>query len=338
MQRDLDKRSVCKMCEAISSTLDLDEALDAIVKTAVNLLGLKASSIRLLDPGGQFLEISAASGLSDEYLSKGPVRVERSLIDQEALQGKIVYVPDITVEPRVQYPEEMAREGIKSVICVPLSLKDHFLGVLRGYTGEIRHFSDDEIEILLVLANQGAIAIRNSRLSHRIRIISSLAFEMASSREHSEILNLIVQAVSDGLGVKASSLRLLDRFGERLTVSAAYGLSDEYLQKGPVDLEKSLLDYDVVTRRRPVIVRDATADERFHYRDEAEHEGIRAVLCVPLIIRDRVIGVLRAYDRMARDFAPDEIDFLSSLSNLVAVAIENVRLSRMARERYHPLG
>ncbi|HHY45910.1 MAG TPA: GAF domain-containing protein [Firmicutes bacterium] len=329
--------SLCKMCEAISSALELDEALDVIVKSAVQRLHLKASSIRLLDPSGSVLEISAAYGLSDEYLTKGPIRVERSPVDQEALAGKIVYVPDATVDSRVQYPGEMKREGIRSVICVPLSFKGHVLGVLRGYAGEVRAFSDNERDILCILASQGAIAIRNARLYRRMKTLSLLAREIASTLELPLILNLMVEGAAKGLGAKAASLRLLDRMGERLTVSAAYGLSDEYLEKGPVDLRKSALDYEVITHRKPVTIMDATTDERFHYRHEAQHEGIRAVLCVPLIARERVLGVLRAYDKVAREFTQDEIDFLSALADLGAVAIENARLYKQVRDKYDRL-
>ncbi|NPV54189.1 MAG: GAF domain-containing protein [Firmicutes bacterium] len=337
MEIEFRKRALCEMCEAVNSALELREALEVITKNAVDKLGLKASSIRLLDPKREILEIAAACGLSDAYLKKGPVKVSNSQIDREALGGKLVFVYDVTSDRRVQYPEEMKREGLSSLLCIPISFKGQPIGVLRAYTGELHEFTPDEIDVLCILAAQGGVAIRNARLHHRTRTLSEIAGRINSTLELAEVLDLLVENAAKALDVKAASLRLLDRSGKRLVVSSAYGLSEEYLQKGPVDVERSILDGEVLSGGRPVKLLEAAEDPRFQYRQEAEREGIRSVLCVPLFVKEKPVGVLRVYTEMPYDFAEDEVDFLTALGNLGAIAIENARMYKELKDNYDRL-
>ncbi len=105
-----------------------------------------------------------ACGLSDQYLEKGPVKVEKSLVDKEALEGRAVIIDDVARDPRWQYHEEAEREGIRSALCVPLTVKEKKLGTMRVYTGEPHRFDEEEVFFLKALSNYATIAIKNSRL------------------------------------------------------------------------------------------------------------------------------------------------------------------------------
>ncbi|NPV53380.1 MAG: GAF domain-containing protein [Firmicutes bacterium] len=331
------EESLCEVCQCINSALRLEDALDIIVRSAVERLRLKASSIRLLDPRHETLHISAAYGLSEVYISKGPVKPEKSILDREALSGRLVYVEDATQDPRIQYPGDVKKEGIRSILCVPIMLENRPIGVLRAYTGEVRQFTDSEVETLGIFASQAAVAVRNARLYRRMQVLSEIARQIGLTSELSEVLNLLVEGAARAMGVKAASLRLLDRFGERLTISAAYGLTDEYIAKGPVEVHKSVLDYEVVLEKKPVTIHDATLDPKFQYRQEAEREGIRSVLCVPLMAREKVLGVLRVYTGVPYEFSQDEIEFLAALANLGALAIENAHMHKQMKDSYERL-
>jgi len=161
-------QSLYDIGKAVTSSLNFTEVLNTIVQLATKAMDAKACSIRLLDEEERLLRLGAAYGLSEEYLSKGPVDLERSLVDRGALRGKAVAVPDVTKDPGFQYPEEAAKEGIRSVLCVPLSVREKPIGVLRLYTGESHRFTDEEIEFLSTLANQAAVAIENARTYQRL--------------------------------------------------------------------------------------------------------------------------------------------------------------------------
>jgi uncharacterized protein YigA (DUF484 family) len=158
---DMEKR-MCGM-------LNMSQLLSTMVEETAKALGAKGCSIRLLDPSGQKLEIKAVYGLSKEYLDKGPVDVEHSKVDKEVLEGKVVYIEEATKDPRFQYPEEAKREGIVSVLSVPLRVADRKIGVVRIYTSEPRKFNKDEIDFVNSVAAQAAIAIQNAALYENLR-------------------------------------------------------------------------------------------------------------------------------------------------------------------------
>jgi len=148
---------------ALGETLETRVVLDRLLKGVIEALHLKGASIRLLTETG-LLERVASEGLTPGYLQKGPVEISRSPIDQEALAGRPVQLEDVTTDPRFEYPEAARREGIVSAVFVPLIAQTKPLGVLRVYTGEKRRFTQDELELLVALANLGALAIANARL------------------------------------------------------------------------------------------------------------------------------------------------------------------------------
>jgi signal transduction histidine kinase len=151
------------IAKAVNSTLNFSEVLNTIAQLATKAMNAKACSIRLLDEDRGQLVVRAAYGLSEEYLTKGQVDLDKSLVDRGALRGKPVPILDVTKDPAFQYPEEAKKEGIRSVLCVPLSVREKPIGVLRLYTGEVHRFTDEEIEFLSALASQGAVAIENAR-------------------------------------------------------------------------------------------------------------------------------------------------------------------------------
>ncbi|MFN8008971.1 MAG: histidine kinase dimerization/phospho-acceptor domain-containing protein [Terriglobia bacterium] len=157
------------VARTINSSLELSQVLYAITKSTALATHSKACSIRLLSPDKQVLVVGGAYGLSQGYLRKGDVEVEKSLIDQEVLSGKTAIIPDATNDPRFQYPEEAKSEAIRSILVVPLILRDSAVGVMRLYTGEVHEFSQDEIGFINAIANLGAIAIENAKLYQALK-------------------------------------------------------------------------------------------------------------------------------------------------------------------------
>lgn len=153
----------------ISSSLELAEVLQSVVKSITEAMQLKACVLRLLDARTGQLQLSAVYGLSSGYLAKGPVDVEHSPIDSEALSGKPVIIHDVCADTRFQYVEAAKREGIVSVLCVPLEVRGEAIGVLRVYTGEPSVFHEDDIQFLSVLASLAALAIENANLYESLK-------------------------------------------------------------------------------------------------------------------------------------------------------------------------
>jgi GAF domain-containing protein len=153
----------------ISSSLELEEVLQRVVTSITEAMQVKACSLRLLDERSGLLQMSAVYGLSSGYLAKGPVEVEHSPIDSEALKGAPVIIPDVTTDDRFQYREAAKREGIVSVLCVPLEVHGKSIGVMRVYTSQASTFHEDDIQFLSVLASLAALAIDNARLYENVK-------------------------------------------------------------------------------------------------------------------------------------------------------------------------
>ena len=153
----------------ISSSLELDPVLQSVVKSITEAMEVKACAVRLLDPRTGQLQYSAGYGLSVNYLAKGPVDVEHSPIDSEALRGAPVIIPDVAEDSRFQYKEAARREGIVSVLCVPLEVHGKAIGVMRVYTSQPCTFHEDDIQFLTVLASLSALAIENASLYESLK-------------------------------------------------------------------------------------------------------------------------------------------------------------------------
>jgi signal transduction protein with GAF and PtsI domain len=156
-------RSFQEISKLLSSTMDLQEVLDSILKEIVQVLSLKGGTIRLVNAENSSLEWVASIGLSQKYIDKGPVGLDQSV--REARTGQPVQVLDASSDPRMQYPGEAAEEGIASMLTIPLKAKGgKVIGVLRLVTAEHREFTEDEVEFACAVGELGAQAIINARM------------------------------------------------------------------------------------------------------------------------------------------------------------------------------
>jgi signal transduction protein with GAF and PtsI domain len=157
------------VARVINASLDLSKVLEKIVQCVVKAMGVKASSIRLLDSRDRMLVLGAANGLSKGYVRKGPILVDESGLDRKVLKGRSVWLKDAQTAKDFQYGSMAKAEGIKSVLVVPLILEKKAIGVLRVYTDKIRKFRDDELKFLKAVANLSAIALDNARMHETLQ-------------------------------------------------------------------------------------------------------------------------------------------------------------------------
>ncbi len=158
----------------------------------------------------------------------------------------------------------------------------------------------------------------------RIQTLYDVSKTVGSTLDLEEVLNLIAQTAAEAMQIRACTIRLLDESGQIVETVAAYGLSEQFLAKGPVDVHKSLHTSQALSGQ-PTIVSDTSRDGRLQYPAEAKAEGIRAMLCVPLLIRGKAEGVICVYGAEVDHFSEDDAEFLSALANEGATAIVNAR-------------
>lgn len=164
-QRINELTAVYSVAMMLAESRDVQDVLNRTAQVVCEVMGTKASSIRLVDAERDELTIKAVFNLSKEYLDKGPVLLSKALIDHTALSEKgYEFVRNMATDPRVQYPQESKREGIVSMLSVGMRYKGKPIGVLRVYTSEEATFSQLRIDLMKAVAAQAAAAIENARL------------------------------------------------------------------------------------------------------------------------------------------------------------------------------
>jgi GAF domain-containing protein len=325
-------KAISKVSRALGSTIERDKLLQMIVTSAVDTMKAKAACLFLAsdDADDQYIAV-AQTGLSKNYIHAAPGRMSPTM--KLLRKDGFIHYRDAQKDERVQNKEAKVKEGIGSILVVPVLSEDELIGSLALYTAEIRDFSEKEIEFLTVLAEQGGMAIQKAclieRLRNATRIFLGMAANITASTDIKTILQTLTEDVAKALYVKAATIRLLDENRVTLRLAASYGLSEKYLKKGPISAEKSIAQ---ALQGKPVVVKDAATDAGVQYRDEKKEEGIVTILSVPIKSRDEVIGVLRLYSAVAREFTEDEIQFVNAIAYMGGVAIQNMNLYAMLKE------
>jgi signal transduction histidine kinase len=188
--------------KTISSTLNLQEVLNLIAQSAAEAMQIKACTIRLLDESGQIVHTVAAYGLSEQYMAKGPIDVQKSLPTHRALSGQLTIISDTSRDERLQYPAEARAEGINSMLCVPLFIRGKAEGVICVYSVEPNHFTEGDAEFLSALAGAGATAIENARTYQALEI---------ADRAKSEFVQMVTHELRSPLSAVQSMLRILEQ-------------------------------------------------------------------------------------------------------------------------------
>jgi len=159
--------SLYELAAVLNSGRAAEAVLQSIVEGVAKAMGAKGCSLMLLSPDRKVLLHTVAYGLSDYYVRKGPVSADKSI--SEALEGKAVAILDATKDDRIQYREQAKKEGIASILSVPMMLREENIGVIRVYTAEPCHFTMDDIYFVGAVANLGAIALENARLYETVQ-------------------------------------------------------------------------------------------------------------------------------------------------------------------------
>ena len=154
-------------------------------------------------------------------------------------------------------------------------------------------------------------------------VFSRITKELTSKLDDTEVLKDIARLTAEATGAKGCAVRVLNEKTRVFELSAVWGLSQEYLTKGPLDADHSL---SACMKGEIVQIENTQNDPRVQYPEDAKAEGIVSMLSVPMMLADKVIGVLRLYTSEQRTFSEDEIAFVRALSDLGVLALDYVRL------------
>ena len=149
---------------------------------------------------------------------------------------------------------------------------------------------------------------------------------ISTIRDPEEIVLITVEGVTTALHVKGCTLFLFSRRSDELRLTGSFGLSIDYLNKGPVSSLRSIAAS--LQDRQPVAIFDVTDDPRIQYPNDAKREGISSILSVPIIIGDNLIGCLRVYTTEPWEFTLNDVNFVQAVAQIVGMALEMCRVNK----------
>jgi two-component system, response regulator PdtaR len=163
--------ALSKIGEAITSDLYLEDILKLIVAVTAEVMDSKICTIMLLDSKKKELVIRATQSISKEYVNKNPIKLGEGIAGKVAIENKPVSIYNIAENKDYIYQDIARKEGLASLLCVPLHVKGKVIGVLTVYTSEAHNFSEYEANILQTVADQAAIVLENYRLVVETKVI-----------------------------------------------------------------------------------------------------------------------------------------------------------------------
>jgi len=156
--------TLSKIAKAITSDLYLEDILKLVVTLTANVMNAKICSLWLLDDKDQALKIRATQAMSEEYLKERKLKVGEGIVGLVAKEKKAIVILDVLKDPRYKEKTLAKKEGLVSMLSVPMMVKNKVIGVINCYTTRAYEFSDSDIDLLSTVANEAAVAIENTEL------------------------------------------------------------------------------------------------------------------------------------------------------------------------------
>ena len=335
--------SLREIAQALSAAWDLDTTLDLIARRTTQVMQVDSCSIYLLDVDGERLILRASTRLARSSLGRSLLHLGDGLTGWAAQHGQPVAVRDAQADPRFKFLPETREKELHSLLAVPLVNRERVIGAMNVQTIGYHDFTNDEIEFVSLIGDLAAGALDRASLYDKMQrqiteltTLAKVSATVTSPLYLDEMLDLVVEMAAKVMNTPVCSLRLLDDPRGELVVQAN--------NARPAFWSKSLLISntpitDQVTQaRQPVTIDQLPRMPPGHASDPVQQAGLVSMLAVPLIVREKAIGVLSCYTDQPRDFNADEIALFSTLANQTALAIENARLvtnAAVVREMHH---
>lgn len=181
-------------------------------------------------------------------------------------------------------------------------------------------FAAQAFALVVINSQQGGRAMKKQALNYDTLL--KITRVISHSKDPEEVVLLAVESIKTALGFKGCATFLINRQTNELELAASFGLSEEYLNKGPLNALRSIAQS---LEEGPVAIYDVTDDPRIQYPEEARKEGIASMLSVPIVIGGQSIGVLRVYTSEPWEFTLDDVNFIQAMASMSGMAIEMAR-------------
>ncbi len=352
-----------RVSQALSSTLELDSLLALIMDAIIKLTKAERGALMLRSDDDQ-LDLTIARDLDRETLSRESFRISRSVIERVSRQGEPVLTNDAQEDPRFIASDSVVRHGLKSIMCVPLKVRGNNIGVVYVDNRlRARAFTPKHLNTLQVFASQAAVVIENAQLFQQVsltleelqsaleaqaRLMKTIqrrnvqletshqvSQRIASTLALDDLLSQLVHLIRERLGLYHVHVYLLDPQANILTVHEGTGEPGRIMKqkKHSLPVNEGIVGRVAVTAQ-PYLTGDVS--QCTYFKANPLLPDTCSELAVPLVVSDRVVGVLDIQSDQLGGVTEDDLVLLQSLGRQFGIAIENTRLIEgIIEERHH---
>jgi signal transduction protein with GAF and PtsI domain len=334
-QKEEELRILHEVAEDISGNVALQELLNRIVAMAMSLTGADSCLIYLYDKQNGELVLTATNEPAQKMLGRIRLKIGEGVTGWAAREKRPVSLArEAYRDRRFKTLTALNDTKYEAFLSVPILSKNEIIGVVNLRNKKERQYPEHQVNLLFTVSRYLGSAIENAiiyeevnRKAKRLDLLSEISRTIVSNHYLKEILELIVAMTANVMGSKICSIMLHDEKTDELVIAATQSLSQDYVSKPNLKIGQSISG-SVMLERKPITVRDVTKEPGFMYPDIAKREGIVSLLSVPMMIKERVIGVINSYTQREHRFSKEEVSILQAVANQAAVAIENTNLSQ----------
>jgi len=315
----------------INSSLNLDQVLASAAQQIRRLIDFEIFAVLLPEPGTNNLYVRFAIGHRPEVIEHWRIPMGDGIIGSAISTGQAVRVGDVTKDPRYL----PAVEEVRSELAVPLIVRGRVIGVLDIESRELNYFTPYQQMLMTLVASRIGTAVENARLfesaqkqAETLLLLNEIGREAGASLQVEEVLRRAAELAKRLIDYQIFSILLHDETAAvyRHRVTVKFG---QRVQEKSVVPEHEGIVGAAAKLRRPVVVPDVSLDPRYRM----VNSETRSELAVPMIYKNRVVGVMDLESPQLNYFTPDHVQVLSILAAHLAVSIENARLyEQVARD------
>ena len=315
----------------LNTTLDLDTLLQRVAEVVKRVIDYEVFAILLLNERTQELRFRFQIGHRPQVADKIRIKVGEGVTGRAVKERSAVLVNDVTKEQ--SYIEAIPH--VRSELAVPLITKNRVIGVIDIEAPEANFFKEEHARLLTLIASRIAVSIENARLytrvlrqTHTLALLNEISRELTSILDLDQLLKRVGDLLLEIIDYQMFSILLLDETRSKLVHRFSVRFKENVQIKHDIPLGRGLVGA-AAQEKRGIVVPDVNQDPRY-IRLNPE---TRSELCVPLIYKDQVIGVLDLEHTRRNYFTDDHLRIMSTLAAQIAIAIENAQLyERIKRE------
>ena len=318
-----------ELAREVSAVLDLDALLEKIPHLISQLTTFTVFSVYLLDKQREELAIAYAIGYPEEIVKHFTLKVGHGAVGRAVAEQRTILIDDVDSDPNYV----AVVPGAKSALSVPLRHKNEVIGALNLLSDQPAAFTERDEAILRQFGAHVAQAIATARLfesereyAETLETLAEIGREMSAILETGELLTRVAQLIKRVIDYRIFGIALLDEDTQMLDLKVTIKYGDDPRIAKPIKLGEGLTGYAAL-HKQVVLVPDVTKDPR--YIDAVP--GVRSELVVPLLLKDRCIGVFDLESPEPNAFNEKHVKLLTLLASEAAVAIENARLVESIR-------